>query len=149
MESFGRRLTVDENDLTYCKAYLSDGGEIGILSASSNWQTKHDLKTRKIILSLKSKKLLVVGSQQDIVQVYLDDLSTRKKTKSKDKPIISPRAATEATRVARVSGLPRKIMDKKMNEPLGQRNLDSLSSDRKPLMFKPMPDLNELLKGKK
>lgn len=143
------KLEVDENDLTYCKAYLSDGGEIGILSASSNWQTKHDLKTRKIILSLKSKKLLVVGSQQDIVQVYLDDLSTRKKTKSKDKPIISPRAATEATRVARVSGLPRKIMDKKMNEPLGQRNLDSLSSDRKPLMFKPMPDLNELLKGKK
>lgn len=148
----GKKLTleVDENDLTYCKAYFAEGGEIGILKALGNWGAiKHSLKTRKIINSLITKKLLVISSQQNPIQVYLDSLSIRKKTKSKNNPIIKPRAATEATRVAKESGLPRKIIDKKMYEPVTQSSFKAASSNRVPLMNKPMPDLNVLIKGKK
>lgn len=148
----GKKLTleIDENDLTYCKAYFSEGGEIGILKALGNWgATKHSLKTRKIINSLITKKQLVISSQQDPIQVYLDSLSVRQKTKSKNKPAIKPRAATEATRVAKESGLPRKIIDKKIHEPEIHSNFNSSSSNRVQLMNKPMPDLNMLIKGKK
>ena len=147
----GKKLTleVDERDVTYCKAYFADGGEIGILKALGHWATiKHSLKTRKIINSLITKKLLVVSSQQNPVQVYLDSLSIRKKTKSKNKPIIKPRAATEATRVAKESGLPRKMVDQKSYEHAAHKNLGALSNDRVPLMNKPMPDLNKLMKDK-
>lgn len=150
-ELIGKKLTleVDEKDVSYCKAYFAEGGEIGILKVLGNWGTiKHSLKTRKIINSLITKKLLVVSSQQNPVQVYLDYLSIRKKTKSKSKPIIKPRAATEATRVAKESGLPRKIIDRKSYEPAANRNLGALTNDRLPLMNKPMPDLNKLMKDK-
>lgn len=148
----GKKLIVeiDDHDLTYCKAYLSEGGEMGILKALGRWgQTKHSLKTRKIIISLIAKKIVVVSSQQDPVQVYLDYLSTKKKKKTKNKPTLNPSAATEATRVAKESGYPLKIKNVSVQSQDYPSTLGDLHQKRPTLMNKPMPDLNQLLRNKK
>jgi hypothetical protein len=144
----GKTLTIEinDNDGTYCKAYLPEGGELGILKAMGNWgKSKHSLRTRKIINSLITKKILVVSSQQDPVQVYLDYLSTKNKTKKKS--VISPSAATEATRVAKESGLPKKIKNQDIKQHNQLPKLGDLYEKRPALLNKPIPDLNKLLKS--
>ena len=111
-----------------------------------NWgKSKHSLRTRKIINSLITKKILVVSSQQDPVQVYLDYLSTKNKTKKKS--VISPSAATEATRVAKESGLPKKIKNQDIKQHNQLPKLGDLYEKRPALLNKPIPDLNKLLKS--
>jgi putative transposase len=147
----GKKLTLefDENDVSHCKAFLIDGGEIGILKALGNWgNNKHSLKTRNAINSLITKKILIVSAQQNPIQAYLDYLSVRNKSKSKSKPIINPRAATEATRVSKETGLPLKIIGKELQQHKNQKNINELRKARPQLINKPMPDLNALLKGK-
>lgn len=148
----GEKLTVeiDDNDGTYCKAYLANGAELGVLKALGHWgRTKHSIKTRKIINSLITKRILVISAQQDPVKIYLDYLSTRNKKISKKKPILNPSAATEATRVSKESGLPKKIINQiKIAKP-DTPNLDDLYRSRTGLINRPMPNLNELLRRKK
>jgi len=98
-----------------------------------------------------SKKELVITSLDDPVQVYLNHLSTEK-TKSrgsKKKPRLTPRNATEATRVAKESGLPRKILKDKATQTPHVSSVEELHSSRPRAIAGPMPDLHELLTQKK
>lgn len=150
----GKKLTLEmnEDDWRYGKAFLENGAELGILRAGGRWhQTKHSRKTRKIINSLVSKRVIVITSLDDPVQVYLNYLSTEKAKSrgSKKKPRLTPRNATEATRVAKESGLPRKILKDKTTHKPQVRSVDELSSLRPRAIAGPMPDLHELLTQKK
>lgn len=150
----GRTLTVEmnEDDWRYGKAFLENGAELGILKVGGRWhQTKHSRKTRKIITSLVSKKELVIASLDDPVQVYLNHLSTAKaKSRSlKKKPRLTPRNATEATRVSKESGLPRKLVNEKVSQKPLVRSVDELHSSQPRAIAGPMPDLHKLLTQKK
>ncbi len=142
------RVELDEADATYCLAYLSNGAELGILKAQGHWgMSKHSLTTRKTINSLIAKKILVVSSQQDPVQIYLDYLSTlRKENKKLGKPVIKPRNATEATRVSKESGLPLKLTTSDQTFKNKGHSLLEIHNKKTTMMFKPMPDLSELMK---
>lgn len=142
-------IEVDSNDCTYCKAYLSNGEELGLLKAQGNWGiTVHSIRTRKLILSLITKKLLIVTSHQDPVQIYLDYLSTQKSRVKKNKKTISPSSATEATRVAKESGLPKKIKNENNNAGYVTDKAKDLFERRPAIFNKPMPDLNQFLNKK-
>lgn len=149
----GKTLTVEmnEDDWRFGKAFLENGAELGILKAGGRWhQTKHSRKTRKIINSLVSKRELVVTSQEDPIQVYLNLLSTKKSKSggSKKKPLLTPRNATEATRVSNESGLPRKIVNGKDTQRPHVSSIDELHTSRPRSIAGPMPDLNALLAKK-
>ena len=140
----------DEEDMRFCKAYLSDGGELGSLKANGRWgETRHSRKTRKIILSLITRKILVVTSQTDPVQEYLNFLSTSEKRRRKNKPLLTARQATEATRVAREAGLSQRVLAKAGVGFPTEVSLTQLQKTRPTLMSEPMPDLNKLMKRKK
>lgn len=149
----GKTLTIEmnEDDWRYGKAFLENGAELGIIKAGGRWhQTKHSRKTRKIINSLVSKKELVIMSLDDPIQVYLNFLSTRKarSSGSKKKPQLSPRNATEATRVSKESGLPRMIIKDGATQKPHVRSVEELHSSRPHAIAGPMPDLQELLTQK-
>lgn len=149
----GKTLTVEmnEDDWRYGKAFLDNGAELGILKAGGRWhQTKHNRKTRKAINSLVSKKELVLTTLDDPVQVFLSYLSTEKtKSRSKKGPRLTPRNATEATRVSIESGLPRKIVTGKDTKRPHVNSIDELHRSRPLPLAGPMPDLHTLLTRKK
>lgn len=149
----GKTLTVEmnEDDWRYGKAFLENGAELGILKAGGRWyQTKHSRKTRKIINSLVSKKEIVITSLDDPIQVYLNYLSTKKSKSggSKKNPPLTPRNATEATRVSNESGLSRKIVKGKDTPRPHVSSIDELHTSRPSSIAGPMPDLNALLAKK-
>lgn len=146
----GKSLTVEmnEDDWRYGTAFLENGAELGILKVVGRWhQTKHSRKTRKIINSLVSKKELVITSLDNPVQVYLNYLSTEKaKSRSSNKKNqLTPRSATEATRVSKESGLPRKILKGRATQKPHVSSVEELHSSRPRAIAGPMPDLNKLL----
>ena len=136
--------------MRFCKAYLSDGGELGSLKANGRWgETRHSRKTRKIILSLITRKILVVTSQTDPVQEYLNFLTTTEKRRRKNKPLLTARQATEATRVAREAGLSQRVLAKAGVGFPTEVSLTQLQKTRPTFMSEPRPDLNKLMKRKK
>lgn len=144
----GRKLIVeiDEDDMRFVKAYLEDGSELGMLKAGGKWWvTKHSRKTRKIINSLISKRILIISSQDDPIQVYLKYLSTQNGgTKKKKKKVIQPAQATEAVRVSKESGIKNTVYPPENNSfPISSW---STKTAVPALINKPMPDLNNLLK---
>lgn len=150
----GKKLTLElnEDDWRYAKAFLENGAELGILKVGGRWhQTKHSRKTRKIINSLVSKREFVITSLDDPVQVYLNYLSTKKSKSrgSQKNPLLTPRNATEATRVSKESGLPRKIISDKATHKPQVHSVDELTSLQPRAIAGPMPDLQELLTQKK
>lgn len=148
----GEKLSVeiDEEDMRFCKAYLPNGSELGILKAGGRWcERKHSRKTRKAILSLITRKILVVTSQQDPIQIYLNWLSTPQKRRGKKKSLLTPRQTTEAHRVAKESGLPRRVLTETDLNSSVELSLTQLKKLRPALMDEPMPDLNQLMKRKK
>ncbi len=144
-------LEIDTEDLTHCQAYLMDGSSLGILEAQGNWGwTKHSLRTRKIINSLVYKKQLFLSSTIDPVHAYMD-LKSKVKNKKSKKNIINPKDATEATRLAKESGLPRKLVTPKPSPKSEETRLQSLILNKSSSqnLMSPMPNLNELLKKNK
>jgi putative transposase len=84
-ESFslvGTKLTleIDTDDLRYLRAYLPDGGELGILKAQGKWAIrKHSLKIRKSINSLNYRGLLHFLNEDDPIEIYHNYLKTKAK----------------------------------------------------------------------
>lgn len=84
-ESFsliGTKLTleVDPEDLRYIRAYLPDGGELGILKAQGKWSLrKHSLKIRKAINKLNYRGLLHFLNEDDPIEIYHNYLKTKAK----------------------------------------------------------------------
>lgn len=144
-------LEIDTEDMTHCHAFLMDGSSLGILEAQGCWGwTKHSLRTRKIIIRLVHKGQLFLSTTSDPILAYMDFKSTVTKKKSKNN-IISPKDATEATRVAKEAGLPRKLVTAKATPKAEENRLQTLNSSKPSHqhIMGPMPDLNELLKKNK
>lgn len=145
----GKRLKIhiDPRDLRQVRAFLPNGSELGFLKVMGRWQyTKHSWKTRKIINSLVSKKLLAVSKFVDPVQVYMNFLSIRNKKTTRKTKDLNPQNATEAVRLAKETGLQRKISPRP--EQTKTDDLDFSSFDRASLMPTPMPDIKKLLNKK-
>jgi putative transposase len=143
----GRKLIVeiDEDDMRFVKAYLENGAELGMLKAGGRWWiTKHSRKTRKIINSLIAKKILVISSLDDPIQVYMKYLSKQNGVKKRHKKIIPPTQATEAVRISKEAGLKKTIWHAEEQKfPILSA---PIKTPQKALINKPMPDLNKLLK---
>lgn len=137
-------LEVDEDDLRQVKAYLENGSSIGFLKAMGRWSlSKHDLKTRKAINSLASKRIIFLSSGRDPVQVYLDHLSTAMKSnKLKNQSVPTASNATEAARVAKDANKPLEI-----TQPISQPPPVSAPSDKNfhSLMTQPLPNLVDII----
>ncbi len=74
-------LVVNIDDLRSIKAYLPDGGELGVLTANRKWSiSPHSLKIRKEINKLKNRKIIYFTSFDNPVQVYNDYLLRNAKT---------------------------------------------------------------------
>lgn len=139
------RIEIDDQDLRQVKAYLLEGGFLGYLKVMGRWSTtKHSLKTRKIINSLIFKKKLILSKFEDPIPVYFKFVSLRNKEINKKNKHISPKNATEATRVAKESGLPRKIIP----PPKILKDLNPPSMAYTNIMPTPLPDLKKLLAKK-
>lgn len=143
-------IEIDEDDMRFVKAYLMNGAELGFLKAGGRWCiTKHSRKTRKIINSLITKKILVISKFDDPIQMYMNYLSMRNNTKSRKHKAILPSQATEATRISKESGLPR-IIQPSVNHELPETISLIQHKDTQPsLMSKPMPDISKLLKDRR
>ncbi|WP_273853662.1 hypothetical protein [Guptibacillus spartinae] len=64
-------LLVNTEDLRAVKAFLPDGSELGLLQATGKWfYTKHSLRTRKTINSLRSRKLIHFTNADDPILIY-------------------------------------------------------------------------------
>ncbi|AAZ97268.1 hypothetical protein Tbd_1315 [Thiobacillus denitrificans ATCC 25259] len=136
-------IEIDDEDLRQVKAYLPSGAELGFLKASGRWAiTKHSRKTRQAINRLVHRRALVVSELDDPVQAYMRYLGSREKASPGRKVLPSQSKATEATRVARESGLPLVL-----GPPYEARQTrETVSSEESgTLMDKPPPDLNELI----
>ena len=139
---------IDEDDMRFVKAYLPNGAEIGFLKAGGRWYvTKHSRKTRRIINSLIANKTLVISGFDDPVQIYMDYLSKRNKSNKKNKgKAITPSQATEATRVAKESGLPKKVKPEFTKELSMGMSLRAGNTPQPTLINRPIPDMNKFLK---
>lgn len=145
----GKRLRVhiDPIDLRQVRVFLPNGTELGFLKVMGRWQyTKHSWKTRKIINSLISKKTLVISKFDDPVQAYMKFLSLRNRKTTKKTKDLNPQTATEATRLAKESGLTKQITPR--TEKVNSDEPDFSSFNRTSLMPTPMPDIKTLLNKK-
>lgn len=141
------RIDIDPRDIRQMRVFLPNGAELGFIKVMGRWQyTKHSWKTRKIINSLISKKLLVISKFDDPIQVYMKFLSVRNKKITKKTKDLNPQNATEATRLAKETGLPRKITLRSEKAHLSEPDLSSFN--RTSLMPTPMPDIKKLLNKK-
>jgi transposase InsO family protein len=80
----GQTLTILVNieDIRTVRAFLPDGSEFGVLTASGKWGiTKHTLQTRKEINKLRSRKQLFYTSQDDPIEKYHEYLRSSKHKK--------------------------------------------------------------------
>ncbi|MGG0124037.1 hypothetical protein [Bacillus paranthracis] len=77
-------LLINIDDLRSIRAFFRDGSELGLLYATGKWGiSKHSLKTREAIISLRNKKLIHFTEFEDPIEVfqrYLEKKGTRYKT---------------------------------------------------------------------
>jgi putative transposase len=141
------KIVVNESDLRV-RAFTINGYPLDILVATGKWShTKHDLRTRKAILSLLSARTVFVNSQQDPIQVYLSYLST-KMVNRKGKPAISASQATEAKRVSKEADLELIMREEEIaDEVLMEVNHHTEPVGSKSMLNKPLPNLAKILKG--
>lgn len=100
---------IDADDIRQLRAYLPNGAELGVIRATGMWsKRKHSLRTRKAIIGLINKRILVLSETDDPIEAYMEHLSTPKSKKG----TISPSSATEANRLSKETGIPLSI-----NEP--------------------------------
>jgi hypothetical protein len=142
------KIVVNESDLRQVRAFTINGYPLDILVATGKWShTKHDLRTRKAILSLLSARTVFVNSQQDPIQVYLSYLST-KMVNRKGKPAISASQATEAKRVSKEADLELIMREEEIaDEVLMEVNHHTEPVGSKSMLNKPLPNLAKILKG--
>jgi len=142
------KITINESDLRQVRAFTLNGYPLDILLATGKWSyTKHDLRTRKAILSLLSARTVFVNSQQDPIQVYLSYLST-KIVKGKRNPAISSSQATEAKRVSIEADLDLVMGEAEIaNDVLMEVAHPTEPDGSKSIINKPLPNLAEILKG--
>lgn len=102
-------LEVDEDDMRQVKAFLPNGGELGVLKAHGKWGlTKHSRRTRKAINSLITKRLITVSTFDDPLQVYMRHLASKKGGRTGSGP--RPKQLTEMVRVSKDAGLDPKVV---------------------------------------
>lgn len=136
-------IEIDEEDLRQVKAYLLTGAELGFLRATGKWAvTKHSRKTRQAINKLMHRRVLVVSEFDDPIQVYLRYLGNRGGLSRIGNEVPVPSNATEATRVARESGLPLLLGD---TEDTSRSKKIWSQNENESLMDKPIPDLKKLI----
>lgn len=135
-------IEIDEDDLRQVKAFLPNGAELGFVKVAGRWAlTKHSRKTRQAINRLVNRRVLVISEFDDPVQVYMHYLSAKNKTsRKKDGP--TPNKATEATRLARETGLSLII---EAERPVNVCEDGRSTKEHTNLMDKPLPDLNKLI----
>lgn len=76
-------LLVNIDDIRILRAYLPDGSEFGLLTATGKWGVRpHSLKTRKVINSLRNKNEFQITTFVDPIDVYQHYLES-KSVKSK------------------------------------------------------------------
>jgi putative transposase len=129
-------IEIDEDDYRQVHAYLDDGSDFGILTASYKWSlTKHSRRTRKVINSLISKRIIFVSEFDDPLLVYLRYLSTPEKTPRKKVNSLTTKQVTAATRVAEEAGLPKKI-EKEIADNLASGVGSLTTVSQRPSLFK-------------
>lgn len=102
-------LEVDEDDMRQVKAFLPNGGELGVLKAHGKWGvTKHSRRTRKAINSLITKRLITITTFDDPVQVYMRYLASKKSGRAAQAP--GPKQVTEIVRVSKEAGLDARVV---------------------------------------
>lgn len=140
----GQKLSIEfnEDDYRHVRAFLSNGAEIGMLTAQGRWGlTKHSRKTRKQIMRLVHLQILQIAEFDDPVQVYLRHLATSRKVSITQK-VISPQRATAAVRVAKEADLPLEMH--KAEAPTARR-LPPESDEKESAIGRPLPNLTALL----
>ncbi len=142
------KISINESDLRQVRAFTLNGYPLDILLAAGKWSyTKHDIRTRKAILSLLSARTVFVTSQQDPIQVYLSYLSS-KIAKRKRKTVISASQATEAKRVSIEANLELIVEGEKIaDDALIEIVQHTEPSGSKSMINKPLPNLAKILKG--
>lgn len=111
-QMIGKRvmLHVDERDMRTVKAFLEDGSEIGVLTATGAWsRTPHSRVVRRMINAELKAKVLELNEEMDPV-VALHELRARQaaedaQRQSKRAPKMSD-AATDLARIGAQTGLP-------------------------------------------
>ncbi|MED0708838.1 DDE-type integrase/transposase/recombinase [Aneurinibacillus aneurinilyticus] len=129
LDLIGKTLTllVNIEDLRTIRAFLPDGSEFGVLTASGKWGiTRHTLQLRKEITKLRSRKQLFYTSQDDPIEKYHEYLrsskhkkrernklvqleNTRKRETEKQQPLES----TDTEQVSKSEGV--KVISKERN----------------------------------
>lgn len=143
------KIEIDINNVQYVRAFLSDGSELGVLKAMGRWgHSRHGLKTRQVINRLVSKKILVCSEHTDVVRLYMNFVSQRLHETKRQNRQLTPRAATEAVRISKETGLPRKISDP--TKPPGIPNSPPFGTHKRDrIMPGPAPDLKKILRKRK
>lgn len=73
-------LMVNIEDIRIIRAYLPDGSEFGLLTATGKWGIRaHSLKTRKVINRLRSQKEIEITAMDDPIDVYQRYLESKSK----------------------------------------------------------------------
>jgi len=132
-------IEVDEEDMRQIKIFLQSGGELGFLTAQGKWsQTRHSRTTRKAINSAVNKRIISMSEMEDPVEAYMAHLSKTQRAKP-GKAVISPRQATEATRLAQESGLPLKLVVSKEDSLPPESEIRRLTEAPRSLFAVPEP----------
>lgn len=83
-------LLVNVDDLRIIRAFLSDGSEFGLLTATGKWGIRpHTLQTRKEINKLKSNKLIHFTQSDDPIEIYQRFLAKSALAKKSDRTKIA------------------------------------------------------------
>jgi len=86
----------NSNDIRHIYAYLEDGSELGVLTASRPWCfTPHTIKMRSEIFKLKRLGQLRISDEEDPIEVYLSHKRQRAKS--------SKRAALDYAKSAKIA----------------------------------------------
>jgi Integrase core domain. len=138
-------LLIDTDDIRSLKAFLTDGSELGIFTASGKWGVvPHNLQTRKQINKLKREKLLQLSTMEDPIEVYhrylekraLDNKSDRNKLANLKRQLsnnsLKPKSMdkTITTEVDQAVTSTKKTVEYKTREELSIEDDDSSFDDK-------------------
>jgi putative transposase len=77
-------LRVNPEDMRSVKAFLDDGAEFGVLTATGYWgRTLHTLEMRRAINQLRARRMLSYLDNQDPIMVYREYLASEAVTKKR------------------------------------------------------------------
>jgi putative transposase len=133
---------IDEEDMRQVRVFLKNGQELGYLQAQGKWSiTKHSRRTRRAINSLLYRRILVLSHINDPVLAYHAWLSTPTKQREKTQQPLTPKQATDATRIANEAEAPLKIAE----PPKPPRTVSAHALVAKPsIIGLPMPDIGKV-----